>query len=193
MSAKTDNPHPETPAAEMAQPVPSYAHIRLVPQAVWAAVRDAVVAEVPMPLIEARTGVREAWIQRKATDEDWLTPARRREIAASYGLENSETLSRVKADLSFAAAALTAERALEHRAFVVGLVTEKMQQADVAPPSTWRDMDVADRMARRSLGLDDGPSINALIQLGSLDADSVDIDASWQDPYGAVEEEQATK
>lgn len=93
-----------------------------------------------------------------------------------YQMDDPVRLARIKDDLEIAGAALSAEKVLEHRAMVATMASSKMRegQADLEAPRSWREMDIADRMARRALGLDDGPQTANVIQIGSLDTLNVE-------------------
>lgn len=160
------------------RPSPNEEYLRLsdIPEEVWVHVRDAICAGVDQTLVAHRTGVSERWIESRAARENWLTPARREAVMKLYQLDDPERLARIKDDLTIAAAALSAERVLEHRAMVATMASTKMKegQADIEAPRSWKEMDIADRMARRALGLDDGPQTANVIQIGSLDSLNVE-------------------
>jgi hypothetical protein len=161
-----------------ARPSPNEEYLRVtdVPDAVWLHVRDAICAGVDATIVSNRTGVSERWIEMRATKENWLTPARRELIMKQYQLDDPARLARIKDDLEIAAAALSAEKIIEHRAFVATMASTKMKegQADIEAPRSWKEMDIADRMARRALGLEDGPQTANVIQIGSLDSLNVE-------------------
>lgn len=173
------------------RPSPSEEYLRLsdIPNDVWLHVRDAVCAGVDMTLVSSRTGVAESWIQARAKKEQWLTPERRQQVIDQYQLNDPEKLARIKDDLSLAAAALSAERVLTHRSFMAELATTKLKegQADLVAPRTWKEVDIADRVARRAFGLEDGPQTSNIIQIGSLDSSAVedaptyDAQVEWED------------
>ena len=154
----------------------SFDRVALVPEPVWREIRDAYVAGVDVSMISSRTRVPEHWINARANREEWLSPARREEIVMQYGMHRPEQLAQIKRDLSLAAAAVTAEKALEHRALVANMAHNKLREAeaDLPAPRNWKEADIADRMARRAYGLEDGPSVQAVVQIGSLDASSVE-------------------
>lgn len=49
-----------------------------------------------------------------------------------------------------------AEKGDQHRALAFSLAHTSLQKASVEPPQTWRDVELADRIARRAAGLDEG-------------------------------------
>lgn len=160
------------------RPSPTEEYLRLtdIPNDVWLHVRDAICAGVDPTLVSSRTGVAENWIHARAKREDWLTPERRQLVIDQYQLNDPEKLARIKDDLSLAAAALSAEKVLEHRSFMAGLATSKLRQGepDLVAPRTWKEVDIADRVARRAFGLEDGPQTSNIIQIGSLDSAAVE-------------------
>lgn len=149
-----------------------YESVAFVPDPVWTSVRDAVVAGVPYRIVSERSGIPEKWIRARADAQDWMTPERKSGIIEQYGLHDPEVLARVKSDLDIAAAALTADEALKHRAMVATRTGELLKTAFdggmLEPPNKWKDAKIADDMARRAFGLEDGPQVQQIIQLGAL-------------------------
>lgn len=167
---------PKQPIIKPAPTGEDYDRVALIPEPIWREIRDAYVAGVDVTMISTRTRVPEHWIRQRAEREDWLSPQKREQIAMTYGLHRPEQLAQIKHDLSLAAAAVTAEKALEHRAMVANLAHGKLKdaQADLPAPRNWKEADIADRMARRAYGLEDGPSVQAVVQIGSLDNNNVE-------------------
>lgn len=149
-----------------------YESVAHIPDPVWTSVRDAVVAGVPYRIVAERSGIPEKWLRARAEAQGWLTPERKESIITQYGLTDPDTLEKVKSDLDIAAAALTADQALRHRAMVAGKAGELLKVAleggVLEAPSKWKDAKIADDMVRRSLGLEDGPQVQQIIQLGAL-------------------------
>lgn len=68
-----------------------------------------------------------------------------------------------------------ARRKLEHREVAYGVSHGAVRAASkgkgkIKDPTNWKDLDIADKMARRAAGLEDndGPTVNVLINLGAL-------------------------
>lgn len=149
-----------------------YSSVALVPDAVWSHIRDAVVAGVPISVVSNRSGVPEQWISVRSEAQKWLTPERRERIIQQYGLTNPETLAKVQSELDLAAAAVSSDRALKYRAMVAQnagrLLETALEGGVLEPPTKWKDAQIADNMVRKAFGLEDGPEVQQIIQLGAL-------------------------
>ena len=73
-----------------------------------------------------------------------------------------------------------------------------MEQATLATPKNWKDVDIVDKMARRAAGLDNlETQVNTIIGIGSLDDGPMvadfesEIVPSVSLPEGSVEDENA--
>lgn len=61
------------------------------------------------------------------------------------------------------------ERGREYRDMVYAKATHAIEKAVLQPPKTWKDVDIADRVARRTIGLDsEAGSNSAVINLAVL-------------------------
>jgi hypothetical protein len=110
-------------------------------------------------------------VRQKAYRERWLSPDRIKRRAAGLlcGVMPEELLED--------AADSWREKGERHRLRVFELAHEALQRANLQAPVSWRDALVADNMARRAIGLDEGaakasPVINVQwmqANLGSLD------------------------
>jgi hypothetical protein len=149
-----------------------YERLGAVPDSVWMAIREAIAAGVPLEVVSSRSGVPEGWISARAEKQDWLTPEKRERIVAQYGLMDYDQLSKVKDELALAAAAVSADEALRHRAMVAKNSTEKLRESFdsgvLTAPMTWKDAKIADEMARKAYGLENGEKQQTIIQLGAL-------------------------
>lgn len=155
-----------------------------VPPGVWASVRDAICAGVPEDIVIRRAGVRQMWLRARANREKWMTPQRRMAILAEYRLDDPERVARVKQDLDIAAAALSADEGIKHRAEIVSLARSKIKESvpDLPAPRNWKELDIADKMARRAFGMEDGPQHTSMIQISLLDGSMEVEDAPRETP-----------
>lgn len=149
-----------------------YERLGSVPDSVWIHIREAVAAGVPIDTVSSRSGVPENWIRARAEKQGWLTPERKEQIIAEYGLMDPDNLGKIKDDLALAAAAVSADKALQHRAMVAEKTHDALKEAFeskvLIAPMTWKDAKIADDMARNAFGLNDGPKQQTVIQLGAL-------------------------
>ena len=71
-----------------------------------------------------------------------------------------------------------AEKAEAHRQKVFALASKALDAANVPTPKNWRDLETADKMARRAAGLDDDSGQRTLVQIGMLRGpDPASVDA----------------
>lgn len=133
----------------------------------WDKIRDGFIAGIPSRDLQEMFGPTPEAIRKRAEREKWPTPARITKMRREFGLENHVSGKHVD-DLARAMAELETEKILRHRALVARMAHEKLKQSTLAPPKNWRDAEIADKMARRALGLEDGPQQQTLINLGVL-------------------------
>lgn len=137
----------------------------------WLKVRDAYVAGIKPSDISRMFGPSITTIMKRAERHHWSAPTKLARMRKQIEMNKS-----AKADLTSALEQLSQEKVMEHRAYIARLATEKIKQAKIAPPKNWRDVDLVDKMARRALGLDDGPQQQTLINLGVLGGQSMNMD-----------------
>lgn len=153
----------------------------VIPQTVWEFARDSVVSGVSEHVVSRASGIPVAWLQKRAKQEKWLTPARKAEIVKRYRLDDPEVLARVVAELEFAAAAKAASDAQIYESMVAEKTAEAVRKGleTAPPPMDWKSLKIADDMARRSHRLDEKAARGkgALIDVQAL-ADSGERAAS---------------
>jgi hypothetical protein len=66
------------------------------------------------------------------------------------------------------AAETWAEKAEAHRRKMYALASDALAQAKLPPPKNWRDVETADKIARRAAGLEDGEQGRQLVQIALL-------------------------
>ena len=90
------------------------------------------------------------------------------------------------------------EKGEAYRKMVFGKTASLVEQATLAPPKNWKDVEIADKIARRAAGLDNlETQVNTIIGLGSLEdgpmvADfEAEIVSNVSLPNGSTEGESA--
>lgn len=68
-----------------------------------------------------------------------------------------------------------AEKAEAHRQHMFNIATKALKSASVPAPRNWKDMETADKIARRAAGLDDEGGQKTLVNIGLLRADPAEI------------------
>jgi hypothetical protein len=140
-----------------------------IPDEVWEAARDACAAGVPLKAIAKRAGIYEAWVEERAADAGWMTPERKASILREYELQMPEKVREAVDDIALATAALSSDKAILHRAKVAELTEKKLREAtNIKAPQNWKDLQILDNMARKSLGLEDDSKPAAMIQMNLL-------------------------
>lgn len=91
-------------------------------------------------------GVKANTIGQKAKREGWkITDLERAEVERAKALSNAVKQS-------------WAERGEQHRHRMFGIATKAIEASNLAAPKNWRDMETADKIARRAAGLEDADS-----------------------------------
>ena len=146
---------------------------------VWTAAREACAAGVPLDIIARKAGIYQSWVEEKAETDGWMTPARREALLREYEVKQPAKVQEAIEDLAIATAALSSDKALLHRAQVARIATSKLTQAErtIPAPKTWKDMQIADNMARKAFGLEDDAKPAAMVQLNLLSTTSTVEDA----------------
>lgn len=149
-----------------------------IPDEVWTAAREAAAAGVPLEAIARRAGIYVSWMEDKAKEEGWMTEARRKALLAQYEIQQPEKVQEAIADIQLATAALSQDRALLYRAEVATQVEKKVRAGvrTIQAPKSWKDLDTADKIARRALGLDEERP-QSLVQLNLLHGSAAVEDA----------------
>jgi replicative superfamily II helicase len=146
---------------------------------VWTAARDACAAGVPIDIIARKAGIYKSWVEERAEAEKWMTPERREALLREYEVRQPAKVQEAIEDIAIATAALSSDKALIHRARIANLTSRKIEQAErtIAAPKTWKELQIADNMARKAHGLDEDSKPAAMVQLNLLSTTSTVEDA----------------
>ena len=127
-----------------------------IPDEVWDAARDACAAGVPLKAIAKRAGIYESWVEERAAEAGWMTPEKKASILREYELQMPDKVREAVDDIALATAALSSDKAILHRSRVAELTEKKLREAsNIKAPQNWKDLQILDNMARKSLGLED--------------------------------------
>jgi predicted transcriptional regulator len=122
-------------------------------------------------------GISEAAVRMRSNRENWNTPKRvQNRLNKVAGLHNSrvaqnqsliDQLNEAKAPQNSVATSTDLDEiAKQYRHKSADKLFKILSQTVIAPPRTWKDFDIADKMMRRVLGLDDGEAKhNTIVQL----------------------------
>jgi hypothetical protein len=162
----------------------------------WDKIKESVEAGMPITKVANLFSIKADTIKQRSLREKWSTPRRR---AAALKEEMVKQDSRVagrqtlKEELMIAEAGQKSpatsgvvdfeQFAKDYRSKGVLKMARLLDTATLAPPRNYKDLDIADKIMRRLLGLDDGESkANTIVQLqvvndrlkATLDADIVE-------------------
>ena len=133
----------------------------------WPTVRSAVEAGASYAKCAEVFGIKETAIRKRASLDKWLVPSRVRGIVSRAPVkrvsqEVSQTLGERAVAESWQA------RAESHRVLVFGMATDALRAAVPPELRTWRDFEIADRVARKAAGLEGSGSseVNVMFQGG---------------------------
>lgn len=115
----------------------------------------------------AKFGVKSNTIAQKAKREGWkVTDLERAEVQRAIALSSAVKES-------------WADRGEQHRHRMFGIATKAIEAANLSAPRNWRDMETADKIARRAAGLEDadaqGRTIVNLALLGDGEPAIVEV------------------
>ncbi len=146
----------------------------------WAEIRSASEQGVSDPDLQAKFGVSKNAIQQRRFREKWITPATIAQEALvqqarnkARGMGNQSIVRGVSETPTAIAvvASTVAEKGEAHALRVLDFASRMTAEAiageKVPTPSNWKELDTADRMARRAAGLDK-PQTNVQINVGGM-------------------------
>jgi hypothetical protein len=151
----------------------------------WDKIREAVEKGTPQTEIAALYGIKKDTIRARSQREGWSTPRRLGQALSKVSERHNDKVAglhdnRVARNLSLidqlneseagqkSPATATDLEAIskEYRHKAADKLYKILTQTIIAPPRTWKDFDIADKMMRRTLGLDDGEAkSNTIVQL----------------------------
>lgn len=133
----------------------------------WPTVRSSVEAGASYAKCAEVFGIKETAIRKRASLDKWLVPSRVRGIVSRAPVRRvSQEVSQTLGERAVAES--WQERAESHRVLVFGKAADALRAA--VPPAlrTWRDFEIADRVARKAAGLEESgaPEVNVMFQGG---------------------------
>lgn len=144
---------------------------KVVPKEIWEEIRVALSQGVPAEELAAKYCIKLNTIEAVASRRGWLL-ARKFINEVSRQAESALEMA-VSEENSPAPPAVTdwVEAATRYRELIFGKVLTAAQGMALAPPTTWRDAEIMDRMGRKASGLDSGEStvVNTIIPIGKGD------------------------
>jgi len=153
----------------------------------WEDIKNAYMLGEPCGVIcERYPGLKPGTLRSRASREGWTTPRNiKQKLAERVNevkvAEMTGTLSPAQAKSQLtnldAVVDTLAQRQAEHRETISRITEEKFSKHKLPPIKSWRDADIADKMARRALDMDaDTP--DAVINVGVLGSGAVIDDRS---------------
>lgn len=137
----------------------------------WKAIELARLSGLTFKELSNAFGISEATLRKRAQRHNWIDPnnlqqrARQEVKAVSTGSTGNAT----KAVTEHIVAKTWAERGEEHRAMVFEKANGALRKAKLQAPKTWKDAEIADKMARRSAGLENAEIVQqTLVNLQAI-------------------------
>lgn len=157
---------------------------KIIPKEVWDEIEAGCRANTPLDQLSERYGVKERTILTVGTEKGWLVSRRivkKTLKQVNSGLEvtlNEEKAVALPRELDWA------EEAKKYRQMIFGKTQGALVAATLEPPKTWRDAEIADRMARKAVGLESGETtvVQTIIPIGKGDF-GVERDVSPTQPH----------
>jgi hypothetical protein len=159
----------------------------------WEAIKTLVVSGVGFKEVADQTGVGWESIRKRAQREGWPYPAavarKAKEMMASVSkpmvrVDNQSVPSVPEVDSELDLQGIVAdswlERAENHRVLAFNIAHKALKGSKSVPIRGWRDIDTADKMARRAAGLDstEGTTVNVGLTLVNQRIQSLSVPAS---------------
>lgn len=143
----------------------------IIPKEVWAAIRDGCLNGITLEALEDKYCVKSETIRLRAEKEGWYLPRKvAQETLRQVDFKVETTLGEKKPD-ALAPRLDWTEAAVDYRNMIFGKVERALKEASLEPPKTWRDAEIADRMARKAVGLESGETtvVQTIIPIGKGD------------------------
>ncbi len=143
----------------------------IIPKEVWEAVRAGCYDGIAAEVLSVKYAINAETIRKRAEKEGWYLP---RKIAQET-LRQTETVPTLNVSEKIVAAPPRrrdwVEAAVEYRNMIMDKIEAGVQGMNLEPPKTWRDAEIADRMARKAVGLESGETtvIQTIIPIGKGD------------------------
>lgn len=139
---------------------------------VWKAIKEGYESGVPIPDLASRYGVRENTIEVKAHVKNWTNAPRKiiSEVKRA-ALEEAEMILSSEKSIALPREVDWVDAALNYRTMIFGKVNQALRETVAEPPKTWRDIEIADRIARKAVGLESGETavVQTIIPIGKGD------------------------
>lgn len=143
----------------------------------WDKIRESCEKGTPLKEVAKLFNISDAAVRMRSARENWRTPKRlSSQLNRAAGLQNDKVArnqslaaqldeSKSGKNLTITSTDLEA-LTKEYRHKAADKLFKILTQTIIAPPRTWKDFDIADKMMRRTLGMDDGEGkTNTIVQL----------------------------
>lgn len=143
----------------------------IIPKEVWAAIKQGCLAGLPLEELSTKYAVNFDTIRVRAERLGWLVPRKLgQEVARQLENAPSSTISEKKPSAP-ARRRDWVEAASEYRNMIMDKLEVAVQGMNLESPKTWRDAEIADRMARKAVGLESGETtvVQTIIPIGKGD------------------------
>lgn len=147
---------------------------------------------VSIPELARKYGISEGTIKARSARHKWML-TRPEEVKQAVAAQQSCSATGLQLALkqgALNAGTTLAERGQAYASRVFDKVSRLVESAEIAPPKNFKDLEIADKIARRSAGLDTAEmAVNTVIGIGGMDfapgtqqAEIVEIPSSQNAP-----------
>lgn len=143
----------------------------IIPKEVWAAIEEGCRDGLTLKALSEKYGVLERTILTVATRNGWLRPRKQVKTALNQASEELKTTCQEKNIAVPPREVDWADEAKSYRKMIFDKTKGALEIATLEPPKTWRDAEIADRMARKAVGLESGETtvVQTIIPIGKGD------------------------
>lgn len=121
----------------------------IIPKEVWANIKHGFANDIPIEELGLKYGVLAETIRIKSAKECWPRPTRIKQEIARQCAVLEEKLPAPPPPVDWV------EAAVNYRTGMLAKLKAAADALSLDSPTTWRDAEIMDRMARKNLGLDD--------------------------------------
>lgn len=143
----------------------------IIPKEVWASIEEGCRDGIVLSVLAEKYGVLERTILTVATRKGWLVPRKQVKMALKGASEELKTTCQEKTTVALPREVDWADEAKVYRKLIFEKTKGALAAATLEPPKTWRDAEIADRMARKAVGLESGETtvVQTIIPIGKGD------------------------
>lgn len=143
----------------------------IIPKETWALIEEGCKNGLPLSVLAEKYGVKERTILTVSSTKGWLTPSNMVKTALKRATKDLKATVSDEIIAAMPREVNWQEEAANYRQMIFGKTKGALEIATLEPPKTWRDAEIADRMARKAVGLESGETtvVQTIIPIGKGD------------------------